>query len=287
MNQPRRLFLKNSTIVLGSMLINSDSRPLIAAEATEKKFPTVSIDTNFPGGNIMVDKIKGDQIDLYQDVRDTDDWFYWYFRVRGAAGRTLTFRFIKGNLLAAHGPAISLDNAKTWTWEGNKLINGATFTYSFPSDAEEVRFCLAIPYQEENLERFLDRYTDNKHLLVEPHCQTKHGRSTRRLRIGNLGANPRHRLLFTCRHHSCEMMASWVLEGLMETILSDTDDGRWFRENTEALVIPFMDKDGVEEGDQGKKPSSIRPQPRLSNQEHLPLGCRVAKTGAPLGRKVV
>jgi hypothetical protein len=48
------------------------------------------------------------------------------------------------------------------------------------------------------------------------------------------------------------MMASWILEGLMETILSDTDDGRCFCKNTEALVVPFMDKDGVEEGDQGK-----------------------------------
>lgn len=46
------------------------------------------VDCDFPGGNIVVDGIKDDTVFLHQDVRDTQgDWFYWYFRVRGAAGR--------------------------------------------------------------------------------------------------------------------------------------------------------------------------------------------------------
>ncbi len=42
------------------------------------------------------------------------------------------------------------------------------------------------------------------------------------------------------------------MEGVLETVLADNDDGYWFRRNVEILAIPFMDKDGVEEGDQGK-----------------------------------
>jgi hypothetical protein len=46
-------------------------------------------------------------------------------------------------------------------------------------------------------------------------------------------------------------MASFVLEGLIESVL--TDDGRqWLRDHVEFLAVPFMDKDGVEDGDQGK-----------------------------------
>jgi len=56
----------------------------------------------------------------------------------------------------------------------------------------------------------------------------------------------------TCRHHCCEMMASWALEGVMESILAADGDGPWFRENVEFMVIPMVDKDGVEDGDQGK-----------------------------------
>jgi len=32
----------------------------------------------------------------------------------------------------------------------------------------------------------------------------------------------------------------------------DSDAGKWFRENVEFVIVPFMDKDGVEDGDQGK-----------------------------------
>ncbi len=252
MDQSRRTFLRNSAIVTGSLTLGSSARLVFGDEEAKKNTDDISIDGDFPGGNIVVERIDGGQVDLHQDFRDTDDWFYWYFRVRGAAGRTITFRFTKGNPITARGPAVSIDRGETWSWTGSECVHGATFTYTFPAEADEVRFCLAIPYQEKNLLAFLARYKEHEHLLVEPHCQTKRGRTTRRLRVGNLGENPRYRLLFTCRHHSCEMMASWVLEGLLGRILSYTDDGRWFCENIQAVVVPFMDKDGVEDGDQGK-----------------------------------
>ncbi|MCA9158780.1 MAG: hypothetical protein KDA72_10660, partial [Planctomycetales bacterium] len=54
----------------------------------------VTVDCDFPGGNIVVDRLEGDHIYVHQDLRDTDrDWFYWYFRVKGAAGRTITVHF--------------------------------------------------------------------------------------------------------------------------------------------------------------------------------------------------
>ena len=47
-------------------------------------------------------------------------------------------------------------------------------------------------------------------------------------------------------------MASYVLEGLMESVLADDATGKWFREHAAILVVQFVDKDGVEAGDQGK-----------------------------------
>jgi hypothetical protein len=48
------------------------------------------------------------------------------------------------------------------------------------------------------------------------------------------------------------MMTSYVAEGLIEAALAKDENGEWFRKNVELVVIPFVDKDGVEEGDQGK-----------------------------------
>jgi hypothetical protein len=48
------------------------------------------------------------------------------------------------------------------------------------------------------------------------------------------------------------MMASYVLEGVIEEVLADSEAGRWLREHVEFFILPMMDKDGVEDGDQGK-----------------------------------
>jgi len=426
-----------------------------AGESADKK---VMIDCDYPGGNIIVDSVEGDTVSLRQDLRDTQgDWFYWCFRVRGAEGRTLNFKFTKGNVIGERGPAVSTDGGKTWkwlgieamgepvnvwhhvamTWDGktitayldgkvvgqadakmtpavdsmfigkrvhgadkffkgiidevvvynralssdeiqrvmngnpskdnqvlyfpfddgesnrvedksgngnNGVIHGSVkqvegkigralefngidsfievqdndslnpttgtvsawvkvhekvqyggiidkweqtggfkgyllqsstdypvgmllgsgdtyksiptggpkFSYTFPVDIEEVRFSFGMPYLERNLREFIGRYEGNPNLKVDVLCKTKKGRDVELLHLGRLDGKCDYRVMFTCRHHACEAMASYALEGIMESVLADTDDGKWFREHVEFLVVPFMDKDGVEDGDQGK-----------------------------------
>ncbi len=252
-NFQRREFLAKCTGAAASTLIASTAAGVLADEARKNSVDVPAVDCDFPGGNIVFERIEGDDVYLHQDQRDTPRfWFYWYFRVRSADGRTLTFHFTKGDVIGALGPAASTDGGETWSWLGKKAVNKRAFTYTFPKSADEVRFCLGMPYQEANLRRFLSRYADNPHLRIETHSTTRKSRKTERLHLGKLDDRPNYRVLLTCRHHSCEMMASWVLEGIMETILSDTDDGRWFCENVEIAAVPFMDLDGVEDGDQGK-----------------------------------
>ena len=223
---------------------------MVIAGANAEEF---RIDCDFPGGNIIVESIDGDTVSLRQDPRDTPGhWFYWYFRVRGAAGRTLTFRFTKGNVIGVLGPALSLDRGVTWTWLGAASVDGASFRYSFPTSADEVRFSMGMPYVEANLRRFLTRYEGNANLKTSVLCKTKKGRDVELLRLGRLDGKCDVRVALTARHHCCEMMASYALEGILASILAGTEDGAWFRNHAEFLVIPFMDKDGVEDGDQGK-----------------------------------
>jgi len=213
----------------------------------------VTIDADYPGGNIVVDRIEGDTVTLHQDLRDTERWwFYWNFRVRGAAGRTLTFRFTNKSVFGTQGPAVSKDGGLTWSWLGTKTVKGTSFSYTFAPEAGDVRFAFSLPYQEADLGRFLTRHKGNKHLVVHELCKTRKNRSVERIHIGRLDRQPKHRALITCRHHACESTASYVVEGMMEALLANTDDGKWLRENVEVMVVPFMDKDGVEDGDQGK-----------------------------------
>ena len=221
--------------------------------ATLLRSGRLTIDSQFAGGNGFVDKIDGDAVFVRQDLRDTQgNWFWWHFRVRGAAGRTLTFHFTRSNVVGVRGPAVSIDRGETWTWLGKPAVKGASFRYTFPPDAGDVRLCFAMPYFGRDLKRFLQRFKGNPHLKTKVLCTTRKGRRTERLHVGRLDGEPAHRVLVTCRHHCCESMASYTLEGIIEAMLADTPDGTWLRKHVELMAVPFMDKDGVEDGDQGK-----------------------------------
>jgi hypothetical protein len=47
-------------------------------------------------------------------------------------------------------------------------------------------------------------------------------------------------------------MASYVLEGLLAAAATDSPAANFVRRNVLILAVPFVDKDGVENGDQGK-----------------------------------
>jgi hypothetical protein len=47
-------------------------------------------------------------------------------------------------------------------------------------------------------------------------------------------------------------MASYVLEGFIGGVLANSEMAAWLRKEVEFAAIPFVDKDGVEQGDQGK-----------------------------------
>ncbi len=224
-----------------------------------------AIDADYPGGNIVVERIDGDTVQLRPDLRDTQGWwFYWNFHVRGAQGRTLTFQFSGSNPIGVRGPAVSTDRGQNWSWLGAGAMDGSSFTYSFAGDSDDVRFCLGMPYQERNLQEFLAEYQGSPHVRVEELCKTPKGRGVERLHVGRSDGNPHFRILLTARHHACEMMASYVLEGALAAVLAETDDGYWFRRHVEILAVPFVDKDGVEAGDQGKNR-----KPRDHNRDYI------------------
>ena len=219
-----------------------------------------AIDCAFPGGNIVVDGVDGDTVRLHQDLRDTEgDWFYWCLRLRGAGGRRLRaerrlrFEFTRSRAIGALGPAVSVDEGGTWRWLGAGCVDGNAFAYSVPQDAPEVRLSFAMPYQLLRWTAFAAAQAASPHLRTGELCCTRKGRAVPYARAGCLGAEPRHRVVVTCRHHCCEMMAGYSLEGLVDTVLSGADEeAEWLRRNVEFFIVPFVDLDGVEDGDQGK-----------------------------------
>lgn len=212
----------------------------------------IQVSSDFPGGNIVVSKISNDTVFITPDLSFTEgEWFYWYFKVSNIKGRTVTFQFDKKNLFAKYGPAYSINNNDSWKWYGGNEVKNNAFTYQFGPKDSVARFSMGFPYTEENLEQFVKELNNKEKLLIDTLCLSPGNRIIEKILIPAASKVPKHKVLITARHHACEMMANYVLEGLIESLLNDINL-TYLRDNVEFLIVPFVDKDGVENGEQGK-----------------------------------
>lgn len=193
------------------------------------------IHNKFVGGNIFVDRIEENHVYLRNELRDTTtSWFYWAFCVEGAEGQELTFH-LGPKRLSYWGPAVSYD-LKNWNWLNQSEDN--SFTYKFGEDETKVYFAHHMLYHPA---QFFD-FAEKNGLPVTEFCRSRKGNPVPCLRLGA----GEHSIILTARHHACESVGGYVLEGLVEELAKNPI------ENTRVLCVPFMDYDGVVDGDQGK-----------------------------------
>ena len=195
------------------------------------------IHADFTGGNIVVGAIEGDTVYVERDLRDTEgDWFYWAFCAEGAAGRTLTFRFPNKARCGRFGAAVSHD-LENWHWSESGTDD--CFTYSFGETEDKVYFAHDMLYHPARFERFCEAHG----LKREVFCPSVKGRELPAVRFGHGD----RWILLTARHHACESTGSYVLEGVIAELLT-----AGVPEGYSVLAVPFVDYDGVLDGDQGK-----------------------------------
>jgi len=195
----------------------------------------IRIHNRFIGGNICVKKQTETDAFLENELRDTQgDWFYWAFCVEGAQGKTMTFH-LQEKRIGHWGPAVSND-LKNWHWLEDCGENN--FTYCFGDGEKRVYFAHHMLYHPDRFSAFAESHG----LCVSRLCESRKGRSVPCISFGKGTRN----LLFTARHHACESTGSYVLEGVLEELL------RAPIQDTRVFCVPFVDYDGVIDGDQGK-----------------------------------
>jgi len=208
----------------------------------------IRITDNYAGGNIRVIAQEGNLVKLEQDIRDTSGWwFYWNFRAEADQAQTIVFEFLNGEVIGPWGPAVSMDGIR-WQWLGtDSLISRLSFRYSF-TEGERVYFSFSLPYQLHHFERFYSRISDVPAVRRQVLTLSEQLRPVPLLVIGNTTA--RKHIMFTCRHHACESPPSYLLEGLLYYYLSQAESK--VLQQFAIHCVPFVDLDGVENGDQGK-----------------------------------
>ncbi|MBN2508134.1 MAG: hypothetical protein JXQ71_15720 [Verrucomicrobia bacterium] len=275
----------------------ADAREVHGAAVPTAGGAAIHLDADYPGGNIRVLRREGGTYTLAPDLRDTEGWwFHFNVRLRAPAGLPVTLVFAEKNPLGVRGPAMSTDRGRTWRWLGKAAVRsfaaGGTPCWSFqgsvPPGAAEARFAFAPAYLESHLREWLERHRTNAMLQVAELCRSRKQRPVELLRAGCLEPQKaRGVVVLTARHHACESMASYVLEGLLDAVLADDGLGRRWRERWQVLALPFADKDGVEEGDQGKNRAPHDHNRDYSNRPLYPEIAAWMKLGASVGPRVV
>ncbi len=193
------------------------------------------IHKDFLGGNIKVLEQNGNVFKLDNELRDTPrDWFYWAFCVEDAEGETVRFEFPPIRL-GYYGPAVSHD-LENWEWLGRCEEN--SFTYAFKENEGKVYFAHSMLYHPD---RFY-RLAKELNLEIKELCKTKKGRSVPFVTFGE----GERTVLLMARHHACESTGNYVLEGVLKELTKNP------LPDVKFIVVPFVDFDGVIEGDQGK-----------------------------------
>ena len=213
---------------------------------------TPSISADLPAGNIIVKNIDGKDITLDNDDRDTAyEWFYWKFKAVFPEAGVYRFRFARANKVGTCGPCVSRDRGATWEWlhPENTAHPHQEFTYNCEQPGE-VWFCQAWPYLQTDWEKFAAEFKDNPHFSPSVLCHSLKKRAVEKAVVQE--GTPARTVLLTARHHAQESMAGHALEGFLRAVLADDAFGKEFRQAMRVIAVPFVDKDGVEDGDQGK-----------------------------------
>ena len=210
------------------------------------------LSTDFPGGNVRVLGIEGDAVRLAPDLRETQRfWFFWRFRATFPGAGTWRFEFPDGNCVGTRGPAVRRAGERGWRWLSGDALHESDRVFEWTSAGPEtVEFCQCIPYQGADFDAFAASFAGDPRVTVSELCRSRAGRSVPLLRLRE--GEPAQAVLFSCRHHAQESMASFALEGLLRALASDEPWAAAFRRAFEVLAVPFVDRDGVEDGTQGK-----------------------------------
>ncbi len=210
---------------------------------------SISIHSDFDGGNIEVTSIEGGSARLAIRRDRASDFYQWfYFRVDGAAGQALELRITNcaGSAYPLGWPdyraCVSGDN-NDWLRAPTSYNNGV-LTIRHTPDADTVWFAYFAPYTMDRHTALIDRIAAVPHVGHRVLGNTLDGRALDMLTIGE---GPLQIWLYA-RQHPGETMAEWWMEGALDLLVSDETAAVQLRAAATFYVVPNMNPDGSARG---------------------------------------
>lgn len=185
----------------------------------------ITISAAFDGGNIHVLSQGEDRADL-DIVKDRESDFYqwFYFRVAGAKGRTLTLRIMNagGSAYPMGWPGYRArvsDDRETWRYADATDYADGVLTITHQAAGDLIWFAYFAPYTIERHNALIARYAGIEGVTHRELGQSIDGQPIDCLTIGN-GPKP---VWLYARQHPGETMAEYWMEGALERLTDSAD----------------------------------------------------------------
>jgi murein tripeptide amidase MpaA len=211
---------------------------------------TARISADFDAGNIHVVASDGDGFDL-EIVKDAgSDFYQWfYFRLTGAAGRTIEMRILnaKGSAYPMGWPGYSARvSADRIDWRLTETdYRDGVLTIRHAAKSDTLWFAYFAPYSVERHHDLVARASILPGASYRSLGQTLDGQEMDCLTLGE----GRKQVWLYARQHPGETMAEWWMEGALAR-LTDAHDpvARVLRREATFHIVPNMNPDGSRRG---------------------------------------
>lgn len=178
------------------------------------------------------------------------------------------------------------DHETRWHPCTQETLNQCRLELTKQFERTTVWIARTYPYTPTDLQCFLNKYNGNPYLRTEIIGNTEScGFPIYKLTIGDRSDGETKQLVWLhARTHPAETGSSFVLEGLISTLLSNDPLAQSLRENYEFHIVPMHNVDGIVKGNYRTTPSSKNLEAEWRTNEDFPW---TLKFNAPQENRVL
>jgi len=180
---------------------------------------------------------------------------HWHFQVQGNAGSAITLALNNfDNIWNGRKSSAIKDNTtccisgdgRHWRVIVGQRTEQNQLVLNLPMDSDRLFLARIEPYRLSDLEAWIRSLRSQARVAVTTIGKTVEGRPLEIIRVGDETAP--HRVLIRARAHPWETGGNWVIQGLVQSLLSRDSRNQAYFESTCLYLLPMANKDGVARG---------------------------------------
>ena len=192
--------------------------------------------------------------------RYPDHHGYWFFlKVENAQGKEITIDITNCDWMPSHWkhykPVLTYSDPNSINghrWE--KIINTTRFKNTFRFSHEYLEsvawVALRYPYTYTYYQEYLETIRNNPFIEIESIFRTREGRNLNVVTITDrkVAMSQKKTLIIYAREHGIEQEGSWVCQGIINFLLSESPEAAILKREATFLIIPMLAPDAASHG---------------------------------------